>query len=216
MLLAEADAFRSLARDRREALWAVRRLSDEATLPLFAAFALDEQPQEEIAPLPPMPLSEHVIADYQSLRLSLKAYPTQFLRDLFRREGVMSCAEIGTARDGQRARCAGIVLVRQMPGAKGVVFVTLSDETGICNIVVWPKIFERFRKEAMGARLLLVEGRIQRSPEGVVHLVAERMIDRTQELNRLSEDGLKPERSENHLHRHPRQVRVLPKSRDFH
>src|SRR6266446_4223535 len=217
MLLAEADAFRSLAMDRREALWAVRRLSDEAALPLFAAFALDEQPQEEIAPLPPMPLSEHVIADYQSLRLSLKAYPTQFLRDLFRREGIMDCAEIGTARDGQRARCAGIVLVRQMPGAKGVVFVTLSDETGICNIVVWPKIFERFRKEAMGARLLLVEGRIQRSPEGVVHLVAERMIDRTLELNRLSEhQAQRLERPDNHLHRHPRQVRVLPKSRDFH
>jgi len=217
MLLAEADAFRSLDMDRREALWAVRRLSDDAALPLFAAFALDEQPQEEIAPLPPMPLSEHVIADYQSLRLSLKAYPTQFLRDLFRREGIMDCAEIGSARDGQRARCAGIVLVRQMPGAKGVVFVTLSDETGICNIVVWPKIFERFRKEAMGARLLLVEGRIQRSIEGVVHLVAERMIDRTQELNRLSEDqAQRPERPDNHLHRHPRQVRVLPKSRDFH
>ncbi len=217
MLLAEADAFRSLAMDRREALWAVRRLSDEAALPLFAAFEMDEQPQEEIAPLPPMPLSEHVIADYQSLRLSLKAYPTQFLRDLFRREGIMSCAEIGSARDGERARCAGIVLVRQMPGAKGVVFVTLSDETGICNIVVWPKIFERFRKEAMGARLLLVEGRIQRSVEGVVHLVAERMIDRTQELNRLSEDqAQRQERPGNHLHRHPRQVRVLPKSRDFH
>jgi error-prone DNA polymerase len=217
MLLAEADSFRSLAMDRREALWAVRRLSDDTVLPLFAAFALDEQPREDIAPLPPMPLSEHVIVDYQSLRLSLKAYPTQFLRDLFRREGIMSCAEIGSARDDQRARCAGIVLVRQMPGAKGVVFVTLSDETGICNIVVWPKIFERFRKEAMGARLLLVEGRIQRSPEGVVHLVAERMIDRTQELNRLSEDqGQRQERPANHLHRHPRQVRVLPKSRDFH
>jgi len=166
--------------------------------------------------LPTMPLSEHVLADYQSLRLSLKAYPTEFLRELFRREGIMSCAETGSASDGVPARCAGIVLVRQMPGAKGVVFVTLSDETGICNIVVWPKIFERFRKEAMGARLLLVEGHIQRSPEGVVHLVAERMIDRTHELNRLSEDGLKPERAENHLHRHPRQVRVLPKSRDFH
>jgi len=216
MLLAEADAFRSLNLDRREALWAVRSLSDEATLPLFAAFAADEQPEETIAPLPPMPLSEHVLADYQSIRLSLKAYPTQFLRDQFAREGIMSCAETGSARDGERARCAGIVLVRQMPGAKGVVFVTLSDETGICNIVVWPKIFERFRKEAMGARLLLVEGKIQRSVEGVVHLVAERMIDRTQELNRLSEDGLQPDRGENQLHKHPRQVRVLPKSRDFH
>jgi len=129
----------------------------------------------------------------------------------------MSCAEIGSGRDGEKARVAGIVLVRQMPGTAGVVFITLSDETGICNIVVWPSVFARFRKEAMGARLLLVEGKIQRSPEGVVHLVAERMIDRTRELNRLTEDEpQRPSRSDNDLHRHPRHVRVLPKSRDFH
>jgi len=178
---------------------------------------VDEQPDETIAPLPAMKLSEHVIADYQSLRLSLKAYPTEFLRELFTREGIMSCAEIGSGRDGEKARVAGIVLVRQMPGTAGVVFITLSDETGICNIVVWPSVFARFRKEAMGARLLLVEGKIQRSPEGVVHLVAERMIDRTRELNRLTEDEpQRPSRSDNDLHRHPRHVRVLPKSRDFH
>ena len=216
--LAEADAFRSLGLDRREALWAVRRLKDEQELPLFAALDAGEQPEETIAPLPPMPLSEHVIADYQSLRLSLKAYPTQFLRELFTREGIMSCAEIAAGRDGEKARAAGIVLVRQMPGTAGVVFITLSDETGICNVVVWPAMFARFRKEAMGARLLLVEGKIQRSAEGVVHLVAEKMIDRTGDLSRLSED--EPQRrstaADNELRRHPRQVRVLPKSRDFH
>jgi error-prone DNA polymerase len=217
ILLAEADCFRSIGLDRREALWKARRLSDESVLPLFAALNADEQPEETIAPLPAMKLSEHVIADYQSLRLSLKAYPTEFLRDLFTREGIMSCAEIGAGRDGDKARAAGIVLVRQMPGTAGVVFITLSDETGICNIVVWPAVFARFRKEAMGARLLLVEGKIQRSPEGVVHLVAERMIDRTKDLNRLTDDA--PQRSsaaDNQMHRHPRQVRVLPKSRDFH
>src|SRR5258706_13171536 len=112
--------------DRGEALWAVRRWSDEAVWPLFAAFALDEQPQEEIAPLPPMPLSEHVIADYQSLRLSLKAYPTQFLRELFRREGLMSCAEIGSAPQAQRARWAGIAGGRRLPCAPGVVSVVFS------------------------------------------------------------------------------------------
>jgi error-prone DNA polymerase len=158
-----------------------------------------------------------VVADYQTLRLSLKAYPTQFLRDLFAREGIRGCAEIGAGRDGDKARAAGIVLVRQMPGTAGVVFVTLSDETGICNIVVWPAIFARFRKEAMGARLLEVHGKIQRSPEGVVHLVAERMIDRSRELSRLTEDELpRSSAAENQLHKHPRQVRVLPKSRDFH
>jgi len=217
ILLAEADAFRSIGLDRREALWKARRLSDEHALPLFAARGADEQPDETITPLPVMKLSEHVIADYHSLRLSLKAYPTEFLRELFTREGIMSCAEIGSGRDGEKARVAGIVLVRQMPGTAGVVFITLSDETGICNIVVWPSVFARFRKEAMGARLLLVEGKIQRSPEGVVHLVAERMIDRTRELNRLTEDEpQRPSRSDNDLHRHPRHVRVLPKSRDFH
>src|SRR4029453_9844967 len=164
-----------------------------------------------------MKLSEHVIADYQSLRLSLKAYPTEFLRELFTREGLMSCAEIGSGRDGEKARAAGIVLVRQMPGTAGVVFITLSDETGICNVVVWPAVFARFRKEAMGARLLLVEGKIQRSPEGVVHLVAEGMIDRTHDLRRLTEDA--PQQRSGHvneMHRHPRQVRLLPNSRDFH
>jgi error-prone DNA polymerase len=158
-----------------------------------------------------------VVADYQSLRLSLKAYPTEFLRELFTREGIKSCAEIGSGRDGEVARAAGIVLVRQMPGTAGVVFITLSDETGICNIVVWPAIFARFRKEAMGARLLLVEGKIQHSPEGVVHLVAERMIDRTRDLNRLTDDApQRPSAADNQMHKHPRQVRVLPKSRDFH
>jgi error-prone DNA polymerase len=217
ILLAEADCFRSIGLDRREALWKARRLSDESALPLFAALNADEQPEETIAPLPAMKLSEHVIADYQSLRLSLKAYPTEFLRELFTREGLMNCAEIGAGRDGAKARAAGIVLVRQMPGTAGVVFITLSDETGICNIVVWPSVFARFRKEAMGARLLLVEGKIQRSPEGVVHLVAERMIDRTRDLNRLTDDA--PQRAsaaDNEMHKHPRQVRVLPKSRDFH
>ena len=101
ILLAEADAFRSLGRDRREALWEVRRMNDEAELPLFAALDADEQPEETIAPLPTMTLSEHVIADYQSIRLSLKAYPTEFLRELFTREGIMSCAEISA---GQRRR----------------------------------------------------------------------------------------------------------------
>ena len=143
---------------------------------------------EEIAPLPPMPLSEHVLADYQMLRLSLRAHLMFFLRDLFRSEGVLDCAEISGAKDGTSASCAGIVLVRQMPGDSGVVFMTLSDEAGVANVVVWPKLVETFRREIMGGRLLLVEGRVQRSPEGVVHLVAERVFDRSHELERLSED----------------------------
>jgi len=228
MALAEADCFRSLGRDRREALWAVRRLADDTPLPLFAVRDAEELPSETTAPLPTMPLSEHVLADYRTLRLSLKGYPMQFLRELFQSERVSSCAEVTDAKDGAAASCAGIVLVRQMPGAKGVVFITLSDETGIANVVVWPKLMERFRKEVMGSRLLLVKGRVQKSPEGVVHLVAEQLSDRTRELDQLSEDKVRPQlsRADAVAHPagperptrggHPRNVRILPKSRDFH
>ena len=218
VILAEADSFQSISQDRREILWGVRRLPDDHALPLFAAQFVEELPEEEIAPLPTMPLGEHVLADYRMLRLSLRAHLMQFLRELFLREGVMSCAEVTKAADGRRAACAGIVLVRQMPGDAGVVFVTLSDETGVANIVVWPRVFEQFRREVMGARLLFVEGKIQRSPEGVVHLVAGRIFDRTTELDRIAEsDAEQPQfQSQEGLHRHPRNVRILPRSRDFH
>jgi error-prone DNA polymerase len=225
LTLAEADALRSLKMDRREALWAARRLVDDGDLPLFVIRRTPEQAKENIAALPAMPLSEHVLADYQTLRLSLKAYPTQFLRPIFDAEGIQSCAEVQAAADKSSARCIGIVLVRQMPGAKGVVFVTLSDETGVTNVVIWPSVFAQFRKEVMGARLLRIEGKIQRSDEGVVHLVAENIIDRTYELNRLAEDDfrLSPGKLEDLAFqpqdsraRHPRNVRMLPKSRDFH
>ncbi|MGD0191365.1 MAG: error-prone DNA polymerase [Rhizomicrobium sp.] len=228
MLLAEADAFRSWGMDRREALWAVRRLSGDDELPLFAARNIRAEPEESLAPLPAMPLSEHVLADYQTVRLSLKGYPMQFLRRMFESERVMSCAEITAGRDGQKARCAGIVLVRQRPGEGKAIFITLSDETGICNVVLWARTFEQFRKDVMGSRLLLVEGRIQKSPEGVVHLMGEKLSDRTHELDRLSEDKVRPQLSradgpthgerpdDRPRHSHPRNVRVLPKSRDFH
>jgi error-prone DNA polymerase len=106
-----------------------------------------------------------------------------------------------------------------MPGDAGVVFITLSDETGITNVIVWPRLVEEFRREIMGARLLVVEGKVQRSTQGVVHLVAERIVDRTAELERLSEDdhGAPSFRSQGAArHHHPRNVRVVPKSRDFH
>ncbi|MGA7710563.1 MAG: error-prone DNA polymerase [Rhizomicrobium sp.] len=220
IILAEADCFQSCATDRRETLWAVRRLADDDALPLFAAQFVEEQPPETIAPLPLMPLSEHVLADYQMLRLSLRAHLMHFLRDLFRSEGVMSCDEIAHVGDGVSASCAGIVLTRQMPGDAGVVFITLSDETNIANVVVWPRLVGEFRREIMGARLLLIEGKVQRSPENVVHLVAKRVFDRTGELDRLSEgDGDGPSfrsQAARPSHRHPRNVRVVPKSRDFH
>jgi len=238
ILLADADAFRSIGLDRHAALWAVRRLPDDVPLPLFETVAAREQPDEEAQPLPLMPLAEHVVADYQTIRLSLKGHPMQFLRSKFERERVIACASVSDARDRQYVRCAGVVLVRQRPGsAKGVVFMTLEDETGIANIVVWPKVMERFRKEVMGARLVLVEGYIQSSPEKVVHLVAERLFDRSRDLVGLANDAFSRKHpvpagpalieplnddSRDHLDspaqkiRHPRDVRILPPSRDFH
>lgn len=225
MILAECDALRSLGMDRREGLWSVRRLPDDDALPLFQIRNTAEQGTEQILPLPAMPRSEHVLADYQTLRLSLKGDPMEFLRDLFRGEKVLTCAEIGVAKDGLRTKCAGVVLIRQMPGTAGVVFITLRDETGICNVVVWPSVFDKFRREVMGGRLLLIEGKVQRSPEGVVHLVSDRIEDRSFELDRLSEgkfrstihaDQIPPPPDSREMQRHPRNVRVLPKSRDFH
>jgi error-prone DNA polymerase len=238
ILLADADAFRSLGLDRREALWTVRRLPDDVPLPLFSAAAAREQPDEGGKPLPAMPLPEQVVADYQTIRLSLKGHPMEFLRPMFAKEGVIACEGVCHANDKRRVRCAGVVLVRQRPGSsKGVVFMTLEDETGIANIVVWSKVMETFRKEVMGARLIEVEGFIQSSPEKVVHLVAERLIDRSYDLQQLANDALTrkpvvpngadviepledelPARSDMPAHkmRHPRNVRILPRSRDFH
>lgn len=238
ILLADADAFRSIGLDRRAALWAVRRLPDDVPLPLFEIATAREQPDEDAQPLPLMPLPEQVVADYQTIRLSLKGHPMEFLRAMFAKERVVTCAGVCDANDRQRVRCAGVVLVRQRPGsAKGVVFMTLEDETGIANIVVWPKVMEHFRKEVMGARLILVEGYIQSSPEKVVHLVAERLFDRSSDLVRLADDALgrrhavpagpalvEPLNDDRREHpdtpaqkiRHPRNVRILPPSRDFH
>ncbi len=115
-------------------------------------------------------------------------------------------------------KVAGIVTVRQRPGsAKGVVFLTIEDETGIANIVVWPKIMKTFRREVMGARLILIDGQVQRSPEGVVHLVAAKIQDRSATLIEMS--GREPQRliaPSQTTARHPRNVKIMPNSRDFH
>jgi error-prone DNA polymerase len=238
ILLADADAFRSIGLDRRAALWAVRRLPDDIPLPLFEVATAREQPDENTQPLPLMPLPEQVVADYQTIRLSLKGHPMEFLRLKFSSEGVIPCQAVCHDRDRQHVRCAGVVLVRQRPGsAKGVVFMTLEDESGIANVVVWPKVMERFRKEVMGARLILVEGYIQSSPEQVTHLVAQRLFDRSRDLVGLADDALsrkppvpagpalvEPLNDDRRDHpqnpaqkiRHPRNVRILPPSRDFH
>jgi error-prone DNA polymerase len=236
--LAAADAFRSFRLDRRQALWQVRALVRAPELPLFAYAAARELGSEPETQLPLMPLPEHVVADYQTLRLSLKAHPMSFLRAAFEAEGVIDAAALRDVKDGQRVAYAGIVLVRQRPGsAKGVVFMTLEDEMGIANSVVWPKMLERFRKVVMAARLILVKGVVQRHQD-IIHIVAQYLEDRSHWLRRLADGGpalkvpvanadgvVRPEPDSAHaaagdghprLARHPRNIRILPPSRDFH
>ena len=245
--LAAADAFRSIGLDRRQALWEVTALANAPPLPLFSWSAAHETGAEPEVALPSMPLSEHVVNDYQTLRLSLKAHPMSFLRERLRAERVSNCQELRSMRDGQFVKVAGVILVRQRPGsAKGVVFMTLEDETGVGNCVVWPKTLERYRKTVMQARLMLVTGRVQRH-ESIVHVVATALEDRSDWLMLLSEwanempipianaDEVKspgpdpsaagadqhprwarPEIPVRPRPMHPRQERVIPKSRDFH
>ncbi len=212
VLLAEADALRSQKLDRRAALWQVRGLSDMAELPLFA-----HQPVAiHHVPLPVMTKGEHVITDYQTAGLSLKSHPMRFLRALFSNEGVLSCVEAAVLADGARLSVAGVVLVRQRPGNGNVVFCTIEDETGVANIVVWSSMLDRFRRAMMGSSLLQVTGRLQRSPEGIVHVIADRLDDRSAMMARITETsaavGSLPPRSPGH----PRQERIFPRSRDFH
>ncbi len=223
-LLADADAVRSLGFDRREGAWEARRTpSDE--LPLFAAANARELAEEEDAMLPIMPLGEHVAADYQMTRLSLKGHPMQFLRELFASEGVLSCAQTSAAKNGARVKTAGVVLTRQRPGKGNAIFITIEDESGVTNALLWARLFERQRRAVMASRLMVVEGEVQRSKEGVVHLMAATVTDRTHELQRLSEEhdaNVPTPRNDEFArpvyprHGHPRDVRILPKSRDFH
>ncbi|MFQ8432977.1 error-prone DNA polymerase [Amaricoccus sp. W119] len=210
-LLADADAFRSMGLGRRAGLWEARRVP-ESELPLFAAASARELGAEPEFLLPAMPEAEEVATDYQTTRLSLRAHPLSFLRETLRREGVLSAAEIATTRDGARVRAAGLVLVRQRPGKGNAIFVTLEDETGIVNVLIWARIFERMRRAVMASRLMRVEGRIQRSREGVTHLMGTGAADRSALLSQLTDlSGAPPPRAG-----HPRNHRSFLKSRDFH
>ncbi|MDX2211393.1 MAG: error-prone DNA polymerase [Sphingopyxis sp.] len=220
--LADADAFGSLAHSRRTALWEVRRTPADQ-LPLFAYADAAELGDEPDAALPAMPLAEEVVADYQTIRLSLKGHPVQFLRRVLAAEGVLSCAAANAMPDGRKVRVAGVVLTRQRPGKGHAVFITIEDESGVANVLLWARDMEKQRRAVMAARLMLVEGEIQKSKEGVVHLMAKRIIDRTAMLGQLTTDTpMTPplargdEVARPQSPRHPRNVRILPKSRDFH
>jgi error-prone DNA polymerase len=205
--LAEADAFASMGLTRREALWAVRILGP-APLPLFAAAQEDEQANDPPARLPAMTLGEEVVEDYVATQLSLKAHPLSLLRPALDARRVVPNAGLSTVRNGAGTTAAGLVLVRQRPGtAQGVIFLTLEDEGGICNVIIWPKTFERFRPIVMGARLILVRGMLQR--EGLVtHVIADRIEDLSELLDSLRDcDARDPPQARPHL---------LYPSRDFH
>jgi error-prone DNA polymerase len=195
--LAHADAFRSLGLDRRDALWVIRALQrsgDKDDLPLFRRVAMPAL-EPDVA-LPPMPPGEHVVEDYRHLHLSLKAHPLSFLRAELTRSGIVASDRLATLPSGRTVTVAGLVLVRQRPGsASGVIFMTLEDETGIANTIVWPKIFETFRPVVLGARLVSVTGKLQ-NEEGVIHVVATRLDNLSPLLHRLSDStfsqGLAP------------------------
>ena len=238
--LASADAFQSLALPRRQALWDARSLIAAPDLPLFRAAAeRDEGAEKARTALPVMPLSEEVVADYQTTRLSLKAHPMAFLRADLAERGFVRACDLRERKFRSMVQVAGVVLIRQRPGsAKGVCFITLEDETGVVNLVVWPDLKEKQRKV-------------------VIHLIAHHMTDATHMLARLSDDALRYELARaDHVNSplpsgkinprddlrdgaedpaggralrprdlidelpntggHPRNVRIIPKSRDFH
>ena len=227
--LANADAFRSLGLDRRQALWEIKGLAGrlgragrQDDLPLFGGrpgLALLAARDEQVD-LPSMRPGEHVVEDYASLHLSLKAHPFAFLRARLDACRSLRAADLASQGNGRFVRVAGLVLVRQRPQtARNVTFLTLEDETGIANIVVWSRLFERSRRIVMGARAILVDGAIQKE-DGVIHVVARQLTDITPELMvSLSKDVPPqegPKLSGASLWRHPRDTRVLPKGRNFH
>ncbi len=259
--LASADAFGSMDMSRRQALWDARSLVGGSDLPLFAhADERDEGAERGRAILPRMPLSEEVVADYQTTRLSLKAHPMSFLRASLGERGFVRACDLRARKFRSMVHVAGVVLIRQRPGsAKGVCFITLEDETGVINLVVWPDLKEKQRTVVMGSRLMEVRGRVEYDDE-VIHVIAHHMTDATQDLHRLSDDLLNaPVARADHVNSplsgrlnprddlrsgaddpanpairprdlidqlpntpgsnprgHPRNARIIPKSRDFH
>jgi error-prone DNA polymerase len=214
--LAQADGWQSLSLDRRAALWQVRALG-EAPLPLFAASEARALPGDNRPPieagdepevvLPQASLGERVIEDYRTLSLSLKAHPLALLRARLAASGIVPAEALANMQDGSPVRVAGLVLIRQRPGtASGIVFATLEDETGVANIVIWPALFERFRRPVLGARLLAVRGRLQR--EGLVtHVVGAHFTD----LSAWLHDLLEREAD----HREDGIVDAIPEARNF-
>jgi error-prone DNA polymerase len=182
--LTDADAFRSLNLDRREALWEVPALSDKP-IGLFAGQPSESALESQIR-LPFMTQAEHVVQDYAATGLSLKAHPVSFVREKLNMLHVIPTADLSKLKDGDPVKVAGLVTVRQRPGtAKGVLFITIEDETGFSNLVVWENVFEKHRKEILQARLFMAEGKVQIEGE-VIHVVVKRCFNLTSLLRGLT------------------------------
>ena len=194
--LAEADAFTALGLDRRQALWQVKGLAD-SVLPLFAAADAGRRPQPElvepVVPLVPMTDGREVVEDYRSIGLSLRRHPVSFLRPALLASGMIACGDLRHIRDGRRVVVPGIVLVRQKPGsAKGVMFITIEDETGVANLILWPDRFEQQRRLVLSAGMIACHGKVQREGE-VIHVVTDRLEDLTGLLRSVGQqDGRFP------------------------
>ncbi len=178
--LAEADAFGALGLDRRQALWAIKGLSD-TRLPLFddlpIAPAAPPHQNEPAVTLPAMRQGRQVVEDYRATGLSLRRHPVSFLRHDLTARGIVSCADLATIRDGRRVTVAGVVLVRQRPGsARGVLFMTIEDETGHANLIVWASQFEAQRRLILSASMIGCHGKLQRE-SGVIHVIADHLTD---------------------------------------
>lgn len=182
--LADADAFRSLGFDRRQALWEVSALNDRP-IGLFEGQPSASAFEAQIS-LPLMTTAEHVVHDYATTSLSIKAHPVSFIREKLQLLRILSSKELKDVKEGALVKVAGLVLVRQRPGtAGGVCFITIEDEYGFSNLVVFQKLFETYRKEILGAKLLMVEGKLQREGE-VIHVIAKRCFDLSKLLRGLT------------------------------
>ncbi|HEX8194116.1 MAG TPA: error-prone DNA polymerase [Allosphingosinicella sp.] len=180
--LADADAFAGLGLDRRQALWRIRGLG-HAPLPLFAA--ADAREREPQVLLTPMTEGREVVEDYRSVQLSLRAHPLHFVRPQLEARRIVSCAGLANIRDGRKVEVAGIVLVRQRPGAGNVTFVTIEDETGVANIIIWQRLFDIHRRVVLGAAMMGVKGRVQREGE-VIHVISDSLEDMTPLLHSVA------------------------------
>jgi error-prone DNA polymerase len=198
-------------------------------LPLFAAATSSPLGSEAEISLPAMKLGEHVLADYMAIRMSLKAHPMALLREEFAPRGFLKTNDLASLITGRIVKTAGVVLIRQRPGtASGVIFSTLEDETGIANIIIWPKVFEKYRRIVMGARLLGVRGQLQ-TEQGVTHVIARELFDMSGHLSKLADktgvDFLSPGDEVRRSVEEDRRVaksnsglanHVLPAGRNFH